>query len=89
MRIERMNTKASINLFSFRVLLALVIVLIELVFINSLITAGIEFILSSVVVTIALLIQLRFGVRQSAAAPADLVVFIFNWLFLDLAPRSN
>src|SRR5882757_2968921 len=87
MRIERMNTKASINLFSFRVLLALVIVLIELVFINSLITAGIEFILSSVVVTIALLIQLRFGVRQSAAAPADLVVFIFNWLFLDLAPK--
>jgi hypothetical protein len=87
MRIERMNTKASINLFSFRVLLALVIVLIELVFINSLITAGIEFILSSVVVTIALLIQLRFGVRQNAAAPADLVVFIFNWLFLDLAPK--
>jgi hypothetical protein len=87
MRIERTNSKASVNLFSFRVLLALVIVLIEVVFINSLITAGIEFILSSVVVTIALLIQLRFGVRQNAAAPADLVVFIFNWLFLDLAPK--
>jgi hypothetical protein len=87
MRIERMNRKASNNLFSLRVLLALVIVLIEVVFINSLVTAGIEFILSSVVVTIALLIQLRFGVRQNAAAPADLVVFIFNWLFLDLAPK--
>jgi hypothetical protein len=87
MRIERTNRKAAINLFSFRVLLALVIVLIEVVFINSLATAGIEFILSSVVVTIALLIQLRFGVRQNAAAPADLVVFIFNWLFLDLAPK--
>jgi hypothetical protein len=87
MRIERTNTKASHNLFSFRVLLALVIVLIEVVFINNLLSAGIEFILSSVVVTIALLIQLRFGVRQDAAAPADLVVFIFNWLFLDLAPK--
>jgi hypothetical protein len=82
-----MNTKASNNLFSFRVLLALVIVLIEVVFINSLFTAGIEFILSSVVVTIALLIQLRFGIRQNAASPADLVVFIFNWMFLDLAPK--
>jgi hypothetical protein len=82
-----MNTKASNNLFSLRVLLALVIVLIEVVFINSLIAAGIEFILSSVVVTIALLIQLRFGVRQNAPSPADLVVFIFNWMFLDLAPK--
>ncbi|HZE42318.1 MAG TPA: hypothetical protein VE058_00960 [Steroidobacteraceae bacterium] len=61
--------------------------LIEIVFINSLASAGIELILSSVVVTIALLIQLRFGVRQIAAAPADIIVFIFNWLFLDLAPK--
>jgi hypothetical protein len=82
-----MNTKASNNLFSLRVLLALVIVLIEVVFINSLFTAGIEFIVSSVVVTIALLIQLRFGVRQNVASPADLIVFIFNWMFLDLAPK--
>jgi hypothetical protein len=87
MRIERKRAKASINLFSFRVLLALVIVLIEVVFINSLATAGIEFILSSVVVTVALLIQLRFAVQQNDAAPAGLVVFIFNWLFLDLAPK--
>jgi hypothetical protein len=87
MRIERIHGKASISLFSFRVLLALVIVLIEIVFINSLATAGIEFILSSAVVTIALLIQLRFAVQANAATPADLVVFIFNWLFLDLAPK--
>lgn len=87
MRIERKNSKALANLFSFRALLALVIVLIEVMFINSLVTAGIEFLLSSVVVTIALLIQLRFAVRQDAAAPADQVVFIFNWLFLDLAPK--
>jgi len=82
-----MKTKRSTNILSLRVLLALVIVLIEVVFINSLASAGIEFILSSVVVTIALLIQLRFGVRQTAGAPADIVVFIFNWLFLDLAPK--
>jgi hypothetical protein len=82
-----MNTKASPNLFSLRVLLALVIVLIEVVFINSLFTAGMEFILSSVVVTIALLIQLRFGIRQDVGSPSDLIVFIFNWMFLDLAPK--
>ena len=87
MHIERRRAEASIHLFSFRVLLALVIVLIEIVFINSLVTAGIEFILSSAVVTIALLIQLRFGVQENAAAPANMVVFIFNWLFLDLAPK--
>jgi hypothetical protein len=87
MRIERKRTKAPINLLGFRVLLALVIVLIELVFINSLATAGMEFILSSVVVTIALLIQLRFAVQPHDPAPAGLVVFIFNWLFLDLAPK--
>jgi hypothetical protein len=87
MRIERKNRKASTNLFSCRALLALVIVLLEVMFINSLATAGIEFMLSSVVVTMALLIQLRFAVREDATAPADLVVFIFNWLFLDLAPK--
>jgi hypothetical protein len=83
----KMKTKASIDVFSLRMLFALVIVLIEIVFINSLASAGMELILSSVVVTIALLIQLRFGVRPAAAAPADIVVFIFNWLFLDLAPK--
>jgi hypothetical protein len=82
-----MKTKKSINILSLRMLLALVIVLIEIVFINNLASAGIEFILSSVVVTIALLIQLRFGVRETAGSPADIVVFIFNWLFLDLAPK--
>src|SRR5258708_565647 len=82
-----MKTKSAIDVFSLRMLFALVIVLIEIVFINSLASAGIELILSSVVVTIALLIQLRFGVRQIAAAPADIIVFIFNWLFLDLAPK--
>jgi hypothetical protein len=82
-----MKTKASIDVFSLRMLFALVIVLIEIVFINSLASAGMELILSSVVVTIALLIQLRFGVRPAAAAPADIVVFIFNWLFLDLSPK--
>jgi hypothetical protein len=87
MRIERIRTKASINFFSFRVLLALFIVLIEVIFVGNLATAGMEFILSSAAVTIALLIQLRFGVQPNAAAPADLVVFIFNWLFLDLAPK--
>jgi hypothetical protein len=82
-----MKTKKTINIPSLRILLALVIVLIEVVFINSLASAGMEFILSSVVVTIALLIQLRFGVRETAASPADIVVFIFNWLFLDLSPK--
>ncbi len=46
-----------------------------------------EFVLSSIAVTLALLIQLRFGIREDAATPADIVVFIFNWLFLDLAPK--
>jgi len=82
-----MKTKSAIDVFSLRTLFALVIVLVEIVFINSLASAGIELILSSAVVTIALLIQLRFGVRQTAAAPADIIVFIFNWLFLDLAPK--
>jgi hypothetical protein len=82
-----MKIKSAVDIFSLRMLFALVIVLIEIVFINSLASAGIELILSSVVVTIALLIQLRFGVRQIAAAPADIIVFVFNWLFLDLAPK--
>jgi hypothetical protein len=87
MRIERNRAKPSVDLFNFRVLLALFIVLIEVVFVSNLASAGIEFILSSAAVTMALLIQLRFGVQRNAGAPADLVIFIFNWLFLDLAPK--
>ncbi len=82
-----MKKKAPINFFSLRMQLALTIVLVEVVFIDKLASAGIEFILSSVIVTVALLIQLRFGIRQTAAAPADSVVFVFNWMFLDLAPK--
>jgi hypothetical protein len=41
------KTKKTINIPSLRILLALVIVLIEVVFINSLASAGMEFILSS------------------------------------------
>lgn len=82
-----MKKKAPIDFFSLRLQLALAIVLVEILFIDKLATAGIEFILSSVIVTVALLIQLRFGIRQAAAAPADIVVFVFNWMFLDLAPK--
>lgn len=83
----RGKTKASVPVFGLRALIGLAIVVNEIVFINVLGSAGIEFVLSSAVVTIALLIQLRFAVRQNAGAPADIVVFIFNWLFLDLAPK--
>ena len=83
----RGKTKASVPVFGIRVLIGLAIVLNEVVFINVLGSAGIEFVLSSAVVTIALLLQLRFAVRQNVGTPADIVVFIFNWLFLDLAPK--
>ena len=82
-----MKKKTPIDFFNLRVQLALVIVLVEVLFIDKLASAGIEFILSSVIVTVALLIQLRFGIRPAAAAPADSVVFVFNWMFLDLAPK--
>ncbi len=82
-----MKKKAPINFFSLRVQIALAIVLVEILFIDKLASAGIEFVLSSVIVTVALLIQLRFGIRQASAAPADIVVFVFNWMFLDLAPK--
>ncbi|MEO7205552.1 MAG: hypothetical protein ABI356_14405 [Steroidobacteraceae bacterium] len=82
-----MRTKASPHFLSVKILLALLIVLMEIIFINSLASAGMEFVLSSAAVTIALLIQLRFAVRPNAASPADMVVFIFDWLFLDLAPK--
>jgi hypothetical protein len=82
-----MKLKTPIDFLSLRVLIALAIVLVEVVFIDKLASAGIEFVLSSVIVTVALLIQLRFGIRPRAAAPADSVVFVFNWMFLDLAPK--
>jgi hypothetical protein len=82
-----MRTKATPHFLGVKVILALFIVLMEIIFINSLASAGMEFVFSSAAVTLALLIQLRFGVRPTAASPADMVVFMFNWLFLDLAPK--
>jgi hypothetical protein len=82
-----MRIRAPTGFLTLRVLLALFIVLLEIIFVNSLASAGMEFVFSSAAVTVALLIQLRFAVRQSAGSPADMVVFIFNWLFLDLAPK--
>jgi hypothetical protein len=82
-----MRTKATVHFLGVKVLLALFIVLMEIIFINSLASAGIEFVFSSAAVTLALLLQLRFAVRPSAASPADMVMFIFNWMFLDLAPK--
>jgi hypothetical protein len=67
--------------------LAAFIIITEIVFLYFLASAGTEFVLSSVAVTLALLLQLRFGMREDVATPADIVVFIFNWLFLDLAPK--
>jgi hypothetical protein len=75
------------DLFSFKALIGLAAVLIEIVFINDLGSAGSEVVISSVLVTIAVLIQLRFAVHSESAGPADIVIFIFNWLFLDLAPK--
>ncbi len=83
----RMQTKAPIHFLGVKVFLALFIVLMELIFINSLASAGMEFVFSSAAVTVALLIQLRFAVRTTSESPADMVLFIFNWLFLDLAPK--
>ena len=82
-----MRTKAGPHFLGVKVLLALFIVLMEIIFINNLASAGMEFVFSSVAVTLALLIQLRFAVRPDAASPADMVVFMFDWLFLDLSPK--
>jgi hypothetical protein len=67
--------------------LAAFIIITEIVFVNFFASAGMEFVLSSIALTVAVLIQLCFGIREDAATPADIVVFIFNWLFLDLAPK--
>jgi hypothetical protein len=69
------------------VLLGLVIVLTEILFLRYFGSLGIEFILSSALMSLAILVQLRFGIRDDAATPADLTVFIFDWLFLDFAPK--
>jgi hypothetical protein len=82
-----MKKKAPKHIFSLRVVLGLIIVLTEIVFLNYFLSAEFEFVLSSAVVTVALLIQLRFGMREDASTPADMVVFIFDWLFLDLSPK--
>ena len=86
-RVQPRMHKAPIHFLGVRVLLALFIVLMEIIFINSLASAGMEFVFSSAAVTVALLMQLRFAVRTSSGSPADMVMFIFNWLFLDLAPK--
>jgi hypothetical protein len=70
-----------------RTALAVFIIATEIVFVFFMASAGIEFVLSSIVLTLALLLQLSFGMQRDAATPADIVAFIFNWLFLDLAPK--
>jgi hypothetical protein len=82
-----MKPKAPNHFFSLRAFIGLAIVLTEVIFVNYFVSAGIAFVLSSAAVTVALLIQLRFGMRHDASTPADIVVFIFDWLFLDLAPK--
>jgi hypothetical protein len=84
-----MKTRSSNHVISLHVLLGLAIVLTEAVFLNFFGSAEIELALSSAVVTVALLIQLRFGIRRDAGTPADMVVFIFDWLFLDFAPKAQ
>ena len=70
-----------------RLTLAAFIIVTEIVFLYFFTPVGLEYVLSSTAVTLAVLIQLRFGIREGAPTPADIVVFIFNWLFLDLAPK--
>lgn len=83
-----MRKQASLtDLFTFKAFIGLAVVLIEIFFVNELGSAGSEVVISSVLVTIAVLIQLRFAVHRESAGPADIVIFIFNWLFLDLAPK--
>lgn len=82
-----MRTKTAVPLTNVRLIIAMFIVLTEVLFVSTLASAGMELILSSAAVTIALLFQLWFGIRKDSPAPADVVVFIFNWLFLDLAPK--
>ena len=73
--------------YAARLALGVFLILSEIVFLYFIPVQGVAFVLSSLLVTAALLIQLKFGMRPDAPAPADLVVFVFNWLFLDLAPK--
>ena len=82
-----MKKVAATSLVSMRTAVALIIVLTEAVFLAYLAYNSVELILASLVMTVALLIQLNFGIQKHAGTPADVVVFIFNWLFLDLAPK--
>jgi hypothetical protein len=75
------------QIFTVRTMLGLVIVLTEILFLQYFAALGIEFILSSTLMTLTILVQLKFGMSEGAATPADLTVFIFNWLFLDFAPK--
>jgi hypothetical protein len=70
-----------------RLAIAAFIVITEIIFLYFMSAAGIEYVLSSVVLSLALLLQLCFGIRKDAPIPADIVAFIFSWLFLDLAPK--
>jgi len=70
-----------------RISLAVFVVLTEAAFLYFWASEGVAFILAGLLITFALLMQLRFGMRPNAAAPADIVVFIFNWLFLDFAQK--
>ncbi len=70
-----------------RLAIATFIIITEIVFLYFMSSAGIEYVLSSVVLSLAVLLQLCFGIRKDAAVPADIVVFIFSWLFLDLSPK--
>jgi hypothetical protein len=73
--------------YAARLILAAFVLLTEIIFLYFLAAAGVEFVLSSLLVTTALLLQIRFGIQAESATPADVVVFIFNWLFLDFAPK--
>jgi hypothetical protein len=70
-----------------RLALSAFIIITEIVFLYFMASAGIEFVLSSIVLTLAVLMQLWLGIRRDTAIPADIVAFIFSWLFLDLAPK--
>jgi hypothetical protein len=70
-----------------RLAIATSVIVTEIVFLYFMSSAGIEYVLSSVVLSLAVLFQLCFGIRKDAAAPADIVAFIFSWLFLDLSPK--
>jgi hypothetical protein len=85
--LTKAGSKKSQQVFTVRTMLGLVIVLTEILFLQYFAALGIEFILSSTLMTVAILVQLKYGMREGAATAADLTVFIFDWLFLDFAPK--